>query len=489
MNKIIRKWKEGKLKPNSLTDNEIEEIIDQFYKESFAHTKALIKDSLVNGWEYVKPSTVLKKDLIDQVNKNFPLKNSYNPKFDYSLVPEILNGITDEFTVISHDLIGEIEVGEFRTNFKKLALQGKSPISFKTYCNRKLTENKDLTAKTVDKIVNLFGKDSYDLSEVRYYGSHIPIKIYCNTCKSFFWIKIRKIDDNVRFNSCCPRCNYITTNRLNNKTVDEWIEKFKELHGDKYDYSLIVSIDNNYTKIPIKCNSCGKIFYQSPNVHLRSKIPCPCCRGVKMSELKRLTTDEVKERLEEIYGDMYDLNKLTYVNSNTPIQLTNNTTGEQISLSLVQLLRGQGRSDEDKQKSFGELCIIKWLKYKKIDYIREKIIKNINFESRKFIRVDFEITDRNIWIEYNGQQHYNFSSNYMFSTHHKLSSEEEFNLQVKRDEELRNYCKLNNITLIEIPYTYYTYEQISDVLERTLINHESPDFIIQPEIQYVDNKE
>lgn len=58
-----------------------------------------------------------------------------------------------------------------------------------------------------------------------------------------------------------------------------------------------------------------------------------------MSELKRLTTDEVKERLEEIYGDMYDLNKLTYVNSNTPIQLTNNTTGERISLSLVQLLR------------------------------------------------------------------------------------------------------------------------------------------------------
>ena len=77
----------------------------------------------------------------------------------------------------------------------------------------------------------------------------------------------------------------------------------------------------------------------------------------------------------------------------------------------------------------------------------------------------------------------------MFSTHHKLSSEEEFNLQVKRDKELRNYCKLNNITLIEIPYTYYTYEKISDVLERILINHESPDFIIQPEIQYVDNKE
>lgn len=74
MNKIIRKWKEGKLKPNSLTDNEIEEIIDQFYKESFAHTKALIKDSLVNGWEYVKPSTVLKKDLIDQVNKKFSFK-------------------------------------------------------------------------------------------------------------------------------------------------------------------------------------------------------------------------------------------------------------------------------------------------------------------------------------------------------------------------------------------------------------------------------
>ena len=61
--------------------------------------------------------------------------------------------------------------------------------------------------------------------------------------------------------------------------------------------------------------------------------------------------------------------------------------------------------------------------------------------------------------------------------------------QLRRDENVRDYCRENNITLIEIPYTYYDYSDISDVLERILINHESPDFIIQPEIQYVDNKE
>ena len=49
--------------------------------------------------------------------------------------------------------------------------------------------------------------------------------------------------------------------------------------------------------------------------------------------------------------------------------------------------------------------------------------------------------------------------------------------------------KENNITLIEIPYTYCTKSEISNILERILINHEYPDFRIPPEIQYVDNKE
>lgn len=54
--------------------------------------------------------------------------------------------------------------------------------------------------------------------------------------------------------------------------------------------------------------------------------------------------------------------------------------------------------------------------------------------------------------------------------------------QLKRDENVRKYCKENNIILIEIPYTYNTYEKISEVLKRILIEGESPDIITQPKI-------
>lgn len=47
---------------------------------------------------------------------------------------------------------------------------------------------------------------------------------------------------------------------------------------------------------------------------------------------------------------------------------------------------------------------------------------------------------------------------------------------------VRKYCKENNIILIEIPYTYNTYEKISEILKRILIGGESPDIITQPKI-------
>ena len=95
-------------------------------------------------------------------------------------------------------------------------------------------------------------------------------------------------------------------------------------------------------------------------------------------------------------------------------------------------------------------------------------------------------------IEYNGEQHYNLKSMIFLtdgrgirtniSEKSKREGLKKYKKQLKRDENVRKYCKENNIILIEIPYTYNTYEKISEVLKRILIEGESPDIITQPKI-------
>lgn len=57
-------------------------------------------------------------------------------------------------------------------------------------------------------------------------------------------------------------------------TVEEFIKKAKEVHGDKYDYSSITALSQG--PVPIRCQIHG-MFYAMPYMHLRD---CGClqCR-------------------------------------------------------------------------------------------------------------------------------------------------------------------------------------------------------------------
>lgn len=57
-------------------------------------------------------------------------------------------------------------------------------------------------------------------------------------------------------------------------TIEDFIQKAKEVHGDKYDYSL-VEYKNSSTKIKIICPKHG-VFEQTPNNHL-SGCGCLSC--------------------------------------------------------------------------------------------------------------------------------------------------------------------------------------------------------------------
>lgn len=70
--------------------------------------------------------------------------------------------------------------------------------------------------------------------------------------------------------SGCPGCG--GTRPL---TTDDFIKKAQEVHGSKYDYSL-VSYDGIDTPVRIICSNHG-IFSQTPNNHVHGKYGCPAC--------------------------------------------------------------------------------------------------------------------------------------------------------------------------------------------------------------------
>lgn len=56
----------------------------------------------------------------------------------------------------------------------------------------------------------------------------------------------------------------------------QFIQKAKEVHLDKYDYSFVI-YKNCDTKVKIKCITCNNIFEQIPYSHVNKKAGCIKC--------------------------------------------------------------------------------------------------------------------------------------------------------------------------------------------------------------------
>lgn len=78
----------------------------------------------------------------------------------------------------------------------------------------------------------------------------------------------------------CYQCAMIGKGLSTRKGIPDSIRRFKEKHGDRYDYSLIENIEYHsiYQKVPIICHkhSPPHIFEQGINKHIHGR-GCPIC--------------------------------------------------------------------------------------------------------------------------------------------------------------------------------------------------------------------
>ncbi len=122
--------------------------------------------------------------------------------------------------------------------------------------------------------------DEYDYSLTNYSGSHNNLEIICKLHGSYFQSSTTHL-----CGGGCPVCRYIKSGQSRRLSQEEFIERSKKIHNNKYDYSLV-----NYLgceiDVEIICNTHG-IFKQKPTHHLTNR-GCQSCNESKGEKLINL---------------------------------------------------------------------------------------------------------------------------------------------------------------------------------------------------------
>lgn len=137
-------------------------------------------------------------------------------------------------------------------------------------------------------------------------------------------------------------------------TTEEFIEKARKVHGDKYDYSKAKYV-NSKKKICIICPQHGE-FWQTPNNHLNGQ-DCPLCSNEKKGDTQRFSLKDFLELAKQVHGDKYDYSQVVYINNKTPVKIICPIHGEFWQRPDTHTNRKHGcrlcRSDNMKKKLFG----------------------------------------------------------------------------------------------------------------------------------------
>ena len=226
---------------------------------------------------------------------------------------------------------------------------------------------------------------------------------------------------------------------------EDFIKKAKEFYGEKYDYSLVEYIDSK-TKIKIICPAHGE-FETTPN-RILSRHGCPECSKEKKLEENKNSFFQVSKK---IHDDKYNYSKVNYVNNYTKIEIICPVHG---SFWQEPGEHKRGRGCPKCNESSGEKKIEIFLKENNINYETQK-----RFKELKGLSYDFYISSKNILIEFNGEQHY--------KPIEYFGGEKTFKKQVNNDNKKKKFAKLKGIKLLSISFKEFS--KIEKILRKELI--------------------
>lgn len=297
----------------------------------------------------------------------------------------------------------------------------------------------------IHKSIEIHG-DKYDYSKTVYVNAETKVCIICHKKDILgrehgeFWIK--PFEHIQRYHTGCSKCKGFHC------TTEEFIQKAKKVHGDKYDYSK-VEYKGSHKVVTIICPIHGE-FEQVAKEHL--KYGCKYCAkedSIQRFIDKKLTTEEFIHRAQKVHGNHYDYSKVEYNGYDNEVCIICPIHGEFWQTPHTHL-------DEHicpfcaSEKNISENKLLNMLKN---IFKNEKITPQKRFKWLRNIKpmpLDMFFENRNIAIEYQGAQHFMPIN---FSGKNEEAVLNDYNNLIERDILKIKLCSEHNIKLLHFSFT------------------------------------
>lgn len=249
-----------------------------------------------------------------------------------------------------------------------------------------------------------------------------------------------------------------------------WKDYARRVHGDKYEYVGDAPVKHT-DYIHYICPKHG-LQEQKYSIHVGLGCGCPKCANYpnKKSPLERC--QEWIAKCIEKYGEgRYDYSHAheDYVNNDSLVWIRCCLHDHWFKTTPDNNLRTANGScpvcSAEFTETQGEAEVRRWLlKHDIINFKQDEVtLPNENPRCRRqYLRPDFWLPDYNLFIEYNGEQHYE-DVDYFFN------DDFTFEDQQIRDQTLRDYCQRHGHRLLEIPY--WDFQRIGEILTDELLNN------------------
>ena len=341
--------------------------------------------------------------------------------------------------------------------------------------------------------------DRYDYSKTEYEHSKKNVCIIC-PIHGEFWMR----PNNHLNGQGCAECS--GTKAL---TQEIFIERVKQVHGNKYDYSKVV-YKNNKAKICVICPKHGEFLIGA--AHFLNGVGCKKCSSEKKRKMYTKPLETFIEESRQVHNNKYDYSKVDYINGDTKVKIICPIHGEFFQTPHNHI-RGNGcpqckRAFLNKVKTKGTAKFIEQAKeihgdkydYSKVEYTNKdkkvciicpvhgeflqspkvhlqghgcptckssklemKIEALLSENSIKFIaqcgktnlewlqrqRLDFYLPDYKIGIECQGGQH--------FKPVKRFGGDDTFKSIIIRDKRKKQLCNEHNVRLL-----YFSDKQYED---------------------------
>lgn len=156
--------------------------------------------------------------------------------------------------------------------------------------------------------------DAFSYEKTEYVSAHKKLTV---TCKKHGDFQITPA--NLMHKQACKQCAMEAKTKKLSVTRDEFIERAKARHGDRYDYSRVV-----YTGMTAKEEFICKVhgaFKQTPQGHLNNG-GCELCGSEKRAKSRTLSKEEFVRRAKLVHGNAYGYEEVEYEGVFSKVKIT-----------------------------------------------------------------------------------------------------------------------------------------------------------------------